>query len=374
MIQQVLANIFLVVASTLGFVTVYQQIDDGTKKRVAAERSLSPAAREVPLVIYVCAVLLVLNFASSGFHGLMYWVFVNLKAIIMIYASLLMPTMRGFVIVQICGAYTLNSTGNMTGYTWAFYLLAAAIMLGQRWASAHLRQHDFLYLLPATAIGLLSWVLAGVRLQSTVALSTIIINMGSLLWAFFALWDYDLYQRQDQRVIAQLSHQVQYDGLTQVRNWPTFQQDFNHAYDAGGELALITLDIDHFKAINDTYGHLVGNQALMVVATTLRECLSDEPACRLYRTGGEEFAIIAPQHELSQATDLVLKSQRRLRNAKIRYSKGEFFLSASFGLAIVNGKDTNSTAVFKRADHYLYQSKRCGRDCVTIEGTTMTAS
>ena len=87
MVQQVFANIFIVVASTLGFITVYTQIDDGTKKRVAAQRNLSLPARELPLVIYACALLVLLRFISSGFSGDMYWTFINLKAISLIDCS-----------------------------------------------------------------------------------------------------------------------------------------------------------------------------------------------------------------------------------------------------------------------------------------------
>ena len=375
MIQQVFANIFVVVASTLGFITVYTQIDDETKKRVAAQRNLSLPAQELPLVIYVCAVLILLRFVSSGFSGAMYWTFINLKAIILLYASLLMPSTRAFLLVQLCGVATLATTNMMTWYTWVLFLVGASIMLVERWYGAHLKEHFFLYLLPVVFIGIAFWIIVGFEYLDRISWSLVLINIISLAWSFFALWDYDLYQRKDQRVIAKLTHAVQYDGLTQVRNWPTFQEDFNNAYHKGGDLALITLDLDHFKQINDTYGHLVGNQALMVAATTLNDCLTDKALpCRLYRTGGEEFAIIVPNHSLADATALVLKCQKSLRLAKIRYSKGEFFISASFGLAMVNAHDTNSTAVFKRADHYLYQLKRSGRDCVTIEGTTMTAS
>jgi len=375
MVQQVFANIFIVVASTLGFITVYTQIDDGTKKRVAAQRNLSLPARELPLVIYACALLVLLRFISSGFSGDMYWTFINLKAIILIYSSLLMPSLRGFFTVQLCGAITLATTGMMTWYTWLLFLVGASIMLIERWSSAYLKEHFFLYLLPATFIGITFWIIVGLQFADRISWPLVIVNIISLVWSFFALWDYDLYQRQDQRVIAKLTHAVQYDGLTQVRNWPTFQDDFTAAFQQSGDLALITIDLDHFKQINDTYGHLVGNQALMVTATTLNDCLTNKAAPgRLYRTGGEEFAIIIPNHNLAEATDLVLKCQKKLRSTKIRYSKGEFFITASFGLAMVNSHDSSSTAAFKRADHYLYQSKRSGRDCVTIEGTTMTAS
>ncbi|WP_461215271.1 GGDEF domain-containing protein [Lacticaseibacillus sp. GG6-2] len=375
MIQQAIGDFFLVVASTLGFITAYTQIDDGTRKTIAAKRSLSPIVRELPVVIYICAILLVLRIASSGFQGQIYWMLINLQIIILLYSNLLVPTFRAFLVVQVFGAVIFESTGSMDWFSWLFYVVAGVTVFGERWYGRHFKHYQLTYMLPAALIGAIFWVMIAVRFAKTVPLSLALLNLFSFCWAYFALDRYDQDQHEDQRVLAKLTHETQYDGLTQVRNWTTFQEDFNVAFEDPSDLGLITLDIDHFKAINDTYGHLVGNQALMVVATTLSQYLKlNHPSGHIYRTGGEEFTIILPKTDLTEATSIVLACQQQLRQAQIRFSSGEFYLSASFGLAEATAERTgDATGMFKRADHYLYQSKRRGRNCVTIEGKTMTA-
>ncbi|WP_155285823.1 GGDEF domain-containing protein [Lacticaseibacillus zhaodongensis] len=375
MIQQALGYFFLTVASTLGFITVYSQVDTSARKIVAAKRNLNPLNREQPVIIYISALLILLRIIGGGFGGHLLWLLINLQVIILVYSNLLMPTIRAFVIVQAVAIAVFASTGMMNWLNWLLMLVSGAVMFAVRWYGPHFKNDQYIYVLPAGVIGVAFWTTAAVRFPQMVSPGFAAVNALSFIWSFFALGRYDRDQRADQRIIAQLTHETQYDGLTRVRNWTTFQQDFNDKFNSTDQLALIAFDIDHFKSINDTYGHLVGNQALMVVVSTLQKYLRAEyPAGHVYRTGGEEFAIILPDTDRQRATAIVLACEELLRSMPIRYSQGEFHMSASFGLALASGhKIGDATAMFKRADHYLYQSKRAGRNSVTIEGITMSA-
>src|SRR5699024_6442168 len=117
-----------------------------------------------------------------------------------------------------------------------------------------------------------------------------------------------------------------------------FRQDFTHNYGQLSEtpqLALVVMDIDHFKHINDTYGHLVGNQVLMMVATQIQSYLKrQDPNYKFYRTGGEEFAMILPGADLARAKVITLICHQLLDDMDVRFNGGEFNITASFGLAM----------------------------------------
>ncbi|WP_125711091.1 sensor domain-containing diguanylate cyclase [Lacticaseibacillus porcinae] len=373
MIRISIATLFLVVVATLGFISVYAQIETGTKLRLAKNRSLSAFEQRLPQVIYICSMLVLLRIVNSATTDWLFWVMVNLQLIIMMYSNLLVTNLADFVVIQAVGVTMFATDGGMNWLTTPAYLLGCLAVYGERWYGKRLKQHEFLYLLPPIIIGGFFW---GVVLLSRKALtpSLAIVNFIGFAWAYFALWDFDHYQRRDQQVIAKLTREVQYDGLTRARNWTMFQRDFNHAYlqSQDGPMALIALDLDHFKHINDHYGHLIGNQALMAVSQTVQAYLQAENAgYQFYRTGGEEFAIILPGATEQESTAIVKACQQRIRKASVHGSFGEFHLSASFGLALAKPSDGNATAMFKRADHYLYQAKRAGRDCITIEGEAL---
>ncbi|WP_156647331.1 GGDEF domain-containing protein, partial [Lacticaseibacillus manihotivorans] len=135
-------------------------------------------------------------------------------------------------------------------------------------------------------------------------------------------------------------------------------------------LALITIDVDHFKQINDTYGHLMGNQTLIAFSRQLKQLLSNQnDSYKFYHTGGEEFAILLPNTSLDTARKVVHDCQLALKTLAIPLTEGQLQVTASFGLAVANPNDNSATNFFKRSDRYLYQSKNNGRDRLTDEST-----
>jgi diguanylate cyclase (GGDEF)-like protein len=131
----------------------------------------------------------------------------------------------------------------------------------------------------------------------------------------------------------------------------------------GHELGLIMLDIDNFKQINDTYGHLQGDEVLREVARVLRQSSReiDEPA----RYGGEEMAVALPQTDLEGAYQFAERVRRRIEALALPLPDGDGVLrvTASFGaasLASAGGVDKDS--LVGSADAALYQAKRAGKN------------
>ncbi|HME73682.1 MAG TPA: diguanylate cyclase [Myxococcota bacterium] len=155
------------------------------------------------------------------------------------------------------------------------------------------------------------------------------------------------------------------DGLTKIHNHRFFQdqlfREIKRAERTGSPLALILLDIDDFKQLNDRYGHAVGDEVLQLLSAVLIEETRDHDLVARY--GGEEFAVLAP------ATDrdgtLLLAEKLRTAVAEHRFctkgSSAPLSITVSIGLAIYHG---DRSAFFDEADRALYEAKGAGKDCV----------
>ncbi|MEJ2411863.1 MAG: GGDEF domain-containing protein [Anaerolineales bacterium] len=130
--------------------------------------------------------------------------------------------------------------------------------------------------------------------------------------------------------------------------------------------AFIMLDIDHFKKVNDTYGHAAGDKVLIEVVNT---CLNNiREVDVLARYGGEEFIIMLPKTNKWQAGATAERLRETIANLEIRVDSGTIQVSASYGISDLNGEDEEQTLerCLKQADKALYQSKEAGRNRVTI--------
>ncbi len=130
-------------------------------------------------------------------------------------------------------------------------------------------------------------------------------------------------------------------------------------------LSLVMLDIDHFKAVNDTYGHTVGDQVIRALAQLLRQRCRESD--RVGRYGGEEFAMLLPHCSSEDAFVLVDDLRQRFATLHFRHGLQEFNCSFSAGIACSNDyPDRDSEFLFDRADQALYAAKHGGRNRVVI--------
>jgi two-component system cell cycle response regulator len=126
---------------------------------------------------------------------------------------------------------------------------------------------------------------------------------------------------------------------------------------------VLVLDIDHFKAVNDTYGHDAGDDVLREFAIRLRKSIRGiDLACRY---GGEEFVVVMPETDISVATMVAERLRRRIASEPFAIQQGADAINVtiSIGLATLAQGDTVA-AVLKRADVALYRAKRDGRNRV----------
>ncbi|HBE76927.1 MAG TPA: hypothetical protein DDW65_03980 [Firmicutes bacterium] len=169
-------------------------------------------------------------------------------------------------------------------------------------------------------------------------------------------------------LLEKLQRQVAIDELTQIYNRRSFMERCHEEISRLGRLkrsiAVIFVDIDHFKQINDTYGHQTGDLILYVIAQKLRQGLRE--ADILGRIGGEEFAILLPETPLDQACDIA-ERLRQIIDKPIRVNERMIIVTVSFGITgVTQTVQADLDPLFAKADEALYQAKHAGRNCVRV--------
>lgn len=132
---------------------------------------------------------------------------------------------------------------------------------------------------------------------------------------------------------------------------------------------LIMLDIDHFKNVNDTRGHVMGDRVLQAVGEVLKGCLPSSSPTAVARYGGEEFAMVVPNCTEQDCVNLAELARTRVKALKIRDRRTQevvLTVTVSAGVAFLQSGDDVLTLI-TRADTALYQSKQGGRDRVTVQ-------
>lgn len=152
------------------------------------------------------------------------------------------------------------------------------------------------------------------------------------------------------------------DPLTGAQNRMAMDQALNRevelAHRQGSSLSIILLDADHFKNINDSYGHAVGDEVLKAIAKVTQQNIRQSDV--LYRFGGEEFLIILGQTDTEGAIRLADRIRENIA-AMDMINGSKIDITASLGVTTLNEQD-NSASLFERADKALYQAKNAGRN------------
>lgn len=169
-----------------------------------------------------------------------------------------------------------------------------------------------------------------------------------------------------QRIIDDLCALSMHDGLTGLTNLRYFQialkRETHRAVRDGTPCSLLIMDIDHFKSVNDTYGHPVGDQALKTVAQIFKKEL--RPGDTLSRYGGEEFTAVLPNCTLRYAVQVAERLRRVVSEASISIpEKPPLSLTISIGVAESrSSSEPDLTRLVKMADECLYRAKAEGRN------------
>jgi diguanylate cyclase (GGDEF)-like protein len=185
-------------------------------------------------------------------------------------------------------------------------------------------------------------------------------------------------ERELQRLNSELQRSVLLDGLTRIGNRTAFTQQLAQFWEQGrpgDQIALLLVDVDLFKAYNDRYGHLMGDETLCGVASALSAAVRypQDLACRY---GGEEFAAVLPNSGAASAMVVAQRFQGLLTAAAIPHAASTVatIVTASTGVAVLElGPDVRPNDLIEAADQALYRAKAAGRNQICLAGAEVTA-
>jgi diguanylate cyclase len=161
------------------------------------------------------------------------------------------------------------------------------------------------------------------------------------------------------------------DPLTALPNRRAFERGIAGLRPHDRSAALLLIDLDHFKAVNDTHGHAAGDYVLQQVSMILRANMGNRDL--LSRLGGEELAVLLPDSDFASAQVMAERLRGAIETLAIHWEGRIIAITASFGVAVAPGT-TPSKALFVQADAALYAAKRDGRNRVVFSGETLLRS
>lgn len=157
------------------------------------------------------------------------------------------------------------------------------------------------------------------------------------------------------------------DALTGIGNRAALDESLHREIEVAQRhkrtLGMIVFDIDHFKNINDTYGHTTGDCLLKAITHTATETIRNSD--QVFRYGGEEFVVLLPETGIEGVKQLAERIRSNVEALECICEGHHINMTASFGVAILNS-DENEESFFVRADKALYQAKNAGRNCTRI--------
>jgi two-component system chemotaxis response regulator CheY len=167
-----------------------------------------------------------------------------------------------------------------------------------------------------------------------------------------------------ERANAQLATIAGTDPLMNIGNRRSFEERIQQVSARGSTYGIIMVDVDHFKTVNDRYGHATGDRVLAAVAKAL--CGVEEPAVEIFRYGGEEIVVVSSERTAEGLVSLAERLRQSLAAVRIEHADGVIGVTASFGAAVADAAEREWKGVVERADGALYASKESGRDRVTL--------
>lgn len=163
-----------------------------------------------------------------------------------------------------------------------------------------------------------------------------------------------------------VQHEHSFDAVTGAVNRKSItlllEQIFENAQRYNLNYSIAMLDVDHFKKINDQYGHVTGDHVLKKIAVFFKHALRKSDCFGRY--GGEEFIVMLPQTGVDEARELMDKSRIELSDKKLVVGKSEISVTVSIGVTELMSDDEDAWQAVKRADLAMYQAKSAGRNCV----------
>ncbi|MCV3763199.1 GGDEF domain-containing protein [Companilactobacillus farciminis] len=324
-------------------------------------------------VIYIMSLLFYMEITAT--HTQQPWIYINFELISIIFYTVILSANKRyyyyFFPLILLAFMALNSA--LT--SWESWCLSFDLIIFYQ-ALNYIKNHTknkfpfFQYLIVSVLYGSIYWFFA--KLKFNISNPIFIQQLISLFVMELFTIGYIAVLFSDLESRASLFRDATHDKLTHAFNYDAFDIDlraiFKEEHQTDTKFTMMMFDIDHFKNVNDTYGHLAGDEVLKEVVHTVQNVLKQsDPKIKLYRTGGEEFNVIFPNYKVEETTDIIKRIFSAINSTPVHLKEKDIHITASFGVSEISPHDVSITDFYSRVDKALYHSKQNGRNEITIQ-------
>lgn len=378
-IRNLLNNLFLgraTLVSSLFFImgafVVYQIIFTGIKK-VCAYLHINfdtYALRTIIGITYILGLLFSLQMAIPNRN--LSWTAVNFQLVAVIfYTAILSVPSKYHLFTPIVLAFMIF---NSVLTSWASWGMAIDLILFYKTLN-YIRDHmkgkfPFMqYFLSSLFFGAIYWIF--IMMKFNISFNTLLQEIFYLAVLELFTFGYIGILFTDLELRAALFRDATHDKLTSAYNYDAFDIDFRKLFQKDSrnhiKFTMMMFDVDRFKKINDTYGHLAGDKVLQNVVKVVQEVIDENDRnIKLYRTGGEEFNVIFPDYKLNDTENIVREIFETVNHSTTEYNNNTIHLTISMGVSEISDSDVSINDFYSRVDEALYHSKRGGRREITV--------
>jgi diguanylate cyclase (GGDEF)-like protein len=356
----------------LGVFTLFEVLVDWIKVKLHS-KDINIKDHTVESVIGIVYMLIFSFGMQYSILGQSYsWEFMNFQLIAIVFCAYFLniriPYYYLFPIVLLFMIYN-SSVGYWESWCHAITLIVFYVTMnkGYLW-SQKLKSPLFFYLGTGTFFGALLWYF--MKLKFDLSWTTYVQELSYLVIFELLLYSYVRMLFRDDRLKARLAEVASHDALTKALNYSAYETEvkylFKNSKDNNLSFSMVMFDIDHFKRVNDTYGHLAGDRVLQHTVDVVQTVLNaNDSSVKLYRTGGEEFNVLFPNYDLEGTQKIVEEIFTALNHLKVTFDDKEIEISVSMGVSQISNKDVTPNDFYKRVDNNLYYSKKHGRMQIT---------
>lgn len=355
----------------LGVFTLYQVLYDWVKSLLNVKRIKfnEDVLNSWFGVLYM--LIFIFSMQSSLVGRSISWEFMNFQIIALIYcAYFLNIRLPIYFFIPIILVYMIFN--NSIGY-WQSWCHAMTLM-ATYWSFNYLRRHENndhpfnIYIILGIIFGGLMWFFVAIKFS--LSWTTFFQEWGYLILFEILLYSYVIMILRDSDLKMHLLEFANHDALTKTENYAAYTSEIKYLFDDSIRnklnLSMLMFDIDHFKYVNDTYGHLAGDEILQQVVDVVQTVIDENDSrIKLYRTGGEEFNVLFPGYDLNATETVVKEIFGALNHTSLEYNGNTITISISMGVSQISKDDQEPADFYTRVDNNLYHSKKNGRMQIT---------
>jgi len=356
----------------MGVFLVFQIFFDGVKKIIKPQEH-NIDEYQLRFILGIIYILLVLFIMQSSIRNKNYsWMYVNFQLVAVIFYSVILSVpLKYHLFGPIVFAFMIFNSAITSWQSWCL----AIILIGFHYSLTYIKSHTknkfpFLsYWLSSIGFGAAYWFFIYLKFSiGNMMLFKEIVYLAFLeLFTFGYIWI--LFEDLESRTA--LFRDATHDKMTKAFNYDAFDIDLRSIFKkhllTDSTCTMMMFDIDHFKNINDTYGHLAGDKVLQSVVDTAQTVIDNRDSqIKLYRTGGEEFNVIFPNYDIMATKSIVEEIFTTVNHTPIALDTTVVNLTISVGVSEINQKDASVNDFYSRVDKALYHSKKTGRKAITI--------